>query len=684
MCGISGIALRKGTAVNRNEFMALLESLFAASQRRGSESSGLHVNIPSANRVWTLKAAKSARHMMKSAEYTKVFQSVLGLAFPDADLSNNKAIIIMTHSRLATNGSTRIPANNQPIRWGRVTTVHNGIIVNSQRMWADLGLQPATEVDTEVLSAHLNQCLCASLDAESAVRNLYAHIEGAASLAWADETKPGVTLATNTGDLFTAVCEDLGLFVFASEEIMLRRAVANTRVKASVSRLNPGMALEVDVGQGLIIREFQIFRDPATTATPIDSRSRPTFDEQDERVEHIEIAVSYGQRASTRNVRADFQLLLYNENAIRAMQRCSRCVLPETFPYIRFDAEQICNYCQSYQPRYSGYDSVKAMTEFEQLLSSYRNGSGGPDVLVPLSGGRDSIYGLHLLREVFEVNPITFTYDWGMITDLARRNISRVCGKLGVQNILVAADIQVKRANVRKNVTAWLRDPRVGMVPLFMAGDKQFIRIANQIRGEIGVRLHAWSVNPFENTDFKVGLAGVRPAFQKRNIDDLSSVSKARLGAYYGAMFLKNPSYMNSSLRDTLSAFRSYYVEPRDDIVSIFQHLKWDEQTVEDTIQNQYGFEKAPDTASTWRIGDGTAPFYNYIYVTANGYSEFDTFRSNQVREGQLSRNEALNLVVRENRPRIEGLLWYFEALNLDFNDVIPIINSLDTRGLHR
>jgi hypothetical protein len=37
-----------------------------------------------------------------------------------------------------------------------------------------------------------------------------------------------------------------------------------------------------------------------------------------------------------------------------------------------------------------------------------------------------------------------------MVTDLARRNIARVCGRLGVENIIVSADIHWKRENIRK------------------------------------------------------------------------------------------------------------------------------------------------------------------------------------------------------------------------------------------
>ena len=34
----------------------------------------------------------------------------------------------------------------------------------------------------------------------------------------------------------------------------------------------------------------------------------------------------------------------------------------------------------------------------------------------------------------------------------------------------------------------------------------------------------------------------------------------------------------------------------------------------------------------------GTAAFYNYIYYTLAGVSEHDTFRSNQIKEGQITR----------------------------------------------
>jgi hypothetical protein len=76
-------------------------------------------------------------------------------------------------------------------------------------------------------------------------------------------------------------------------------------------------------------------------------------------------------------------------------------------------------------------------------------------------------------------------------------------------------------------------------------------------------------------------------------------------------------------------------------------------------------------------VGDGTASFYNYIYYTVTGFTENDTFRSNQVREGMMTREQALELVAVENRPRYETLRWYLKIVNLDFLEVITRVNAI-------
>ncbi|MFN7424236.1 MAG: hypothetical protein ACK5QP_12630, partial [Chitinophagales bacterium] len=64
-------------------------------------------------------------------------------------------------------------------------------------------------------------------------------------------------------------------------------------------------------------------------------------------------------------------------------------------------------------------------------------------------------------------------------------------------------------------------------------------------------------------------------------------------------------------------------------------------------------------------------------YNTVAGFTEHDTFRSNQIREGQMTREEALRLVEDENRPRYQNIRWYLDTLDMNFDEVIKVINKI-------
>jgi len=264
-----------------------------------------------------------------------------------------------------------------------------------------------------------------------------------------------------------------------------------------------------------------------------------------------------------------------------------------------------------------------------------------------------------------------------MVTDLARRNIARVCSKLGVENIIVSANIHWKRANIRRNIIAWLKKPHLGMIPLFMAGDKFFFYYTNKIKKQNNIKLNIWGENRLENTDFKTGFAGISPNFNKKRNYSLSVYDQLKLFYFVGKNVLLNPRYLNQSVIDSLGSIVSRYIWPKKDYYNLFDYYKWDENEIEDLILKEYEWEMAIDTNATWRIGDGTSAFYNYIYYTVAGFSEYDTFRSNQIREGMLSRKRALELVNEENKPRYESIKWYLEILGLEFTSVIKKINKI-------
>jgi hypothetical protein len=210
-----------------------------------------------------------------------------------------------------------------------------------------------------------------------------------------------------------------------------------------------------------------------------------------------------------------------------------------------------------------------------------------------------------------------------------------------------------------------------------MAGDKYFFFYTHKVKKQTGIRLNIWGINPLENTDFKVGFAGIAPKFNKERIYSLDYIRQMQLLLFTAKNFLKSPAYLNQSIPDTFGSYFVRYFYPKNDYYHLYDYLKWDEKLIEDTIINEYDWERAVDTKSTWRIGDGTASFYNYIYYNVAGFSENDTFRSNQIREGMIDRETALQCAAAENVPRYETIKWYLQIVGLDYETVIKRINKI-------
>ena len=69
------------------------------------------------------------------------------------------------------------------------------------------------------------------------------------------------------------------------------------------------------------------------------------------------------------------------------MKSCSRCVLPETYPGIQYDAQGVCNFCHSHRER-----ATFGREALEKRVEERKRRTGPYDSMVALSGGRDSTY----------------------------------------------------------------------------------------------------------------------------------------------------------------------------------------------------------------------------------------------------------------------------------------------------
>ncbi len=146
----------------------------------------------------------------------------------------------------------------------------------------------------------------------------------------------------------------------------------------------------------------------------------------------------------------------------------------------------------------------------KEKIAQYTSSNSEYNCIVPLSGGRDSSYGLYYIKNVLKLKPIAYSYDWGMITETGRRNQARMCAALGVEHVWVSADISKKRENIKKNLEAWLKKPELGMVTLLMAGDKQAEYHVEKLRKQTGIDLVIYCRgNQIEDERFKFGYFGL-------------------------------------------------------------------------------------------------------------------------------------------------------------------------------
>lgn len=533
------------------------------------------------------------------------------------------------HSRLITNSMTE----NQPVFLNSVLVIHNGIICNTEAAWKTLDSPPSMEIDTEIIAFAARKFYDENNTLDGFSDFIFNLCEGVISAFIYIVDAGEAVLISNNGSLFYG--HDDFKFIFSSEITPLKNiGITNARQ----------------------IKGSHGFKLPEYVREKVTQHSYPV-----DRVNLVPL-VDYNFSSS--------QVSNQGSYLAKSLRRCAVCILPESMPFIVFNGDGICNYCTQYKPQRRPLGSDELMTK---MADAIRNGK----FVMPFSGGRDSSYALHLVVNELGLSPVTYTYDWGMVTDLGRRNISRMCSKLGVENIVVADDIKRNRDDVRKNLIAWLKAPNLGMLNILTAAEKHFFRYNNEVCRRLNAEFNIWGTCPFETTHFKSGFLGIPPYFAENSVYSSGILSQVRYQARRFAAMLHSPGYFNSSIFRNLLGEYYRSLAPKVGYIHIFDYFPWIESDINRVLLEKYDWELSADTSTTWRIGDASAAFYNYVYFHSAGFSEHDTFRSNQIREGHISRDKALELVASENLPRLANIKWYLDVLDLPFEDVMRRVNSI-------
>lgn len=123
-----------------------------------------------------------------------------------------------------------------------------------------------------------------------------------------------------------------------------------------------------------------------------------------------------------------------------AMKYCRRCLLPERVPGADLGDTGLCRLCREYDASQARHDEgVRQQREadLEAALHTCR-GRGEYDCLVPVSGGKDSLYLLYTLKKNYNLRILAFTTDVNL-PPLAWKNIKRALRLLDIDHLAYAS-----------------------------------------------------------------------------------------------------------------------------------------------------------------------------------------------------------------------------------------------------
>jgi len=115
---------------------------------------------------------------------------------------------------------------------------------------------------------------------------------------------------------------------------------------------------------------------------------------------------------------------------------CKTCTISNQRPRIQFNDQGVCSACQYAVFKKTGIDWKKREEELVALLDRFRLNDGSYDVLVPASGGKDSAYIAHTLKNRYGMTPLTCTWSPHLYTDIGWKNFQNMIQIGDLHNVL--------------------------------------------------------------------------------------------------------------------------------------------------------------------------------------------------------------------------------------------------------
>lgn len=315
------------------------------------------------------------------------------------------------------------------------------------------------------------------------------------------------------------------------------------------------------------------------------------------------------------------------------MVRCKQCILPETVPGIEFNAEGICNFCETFTPH-----KVLGEKELQSIVKRAKAQNKEYDCIVPLSGGRDSAYVAYLATKRYKMKVLAVNYNNGFQVPGTAQNVANVCAALDI-------DYQVRfsknhRANkvVKYNLLA-----KKGVCSACTFG---YHSAPYQAAQKYAIPLIIWGTSKVENTARMSTKINTTINPKNTILDKVKRRVKNYLNKdwyfFEYQFFLHRLEFPVPGM----SPLKKKILHPskrKTQEISLFDYIEWDRREIKRVIMEELNWEKPAGKSSTWRTDCHLHSFENWTFLKKYGCTKDSFGYCNMINAGQMTREEALN-----------------------------------------
>lgn len=339
------------------------------------------------------------------------------------------------------------------------------------------------------------------------------------------------------------------------------------------------------------------------------------------------------------------------------MNYCRQCVMPDTRPGTDLLEDGICTACHFSDDKKSGeIDWNKRRKSLMAIAENVRGSSAsGYDCVVPVSGGKDSIYQTHIVKEVLGLKPLCVTYQCACRTPEGEYNIQIIKN--------MADHVEFSPAEpFRKSVTlraleetgdcCWLCHRLIFSYPIRVALSQ---KIPLVVYGENSQLEYGGTEEDAARTDLDTTWLELHGMQHGKTTNDW--VDGHRITSQ-DANAVEPPSVAEIQDAGLRSIFLGYY-------------LPWDSwENLE--VAKKYGFKVRADRAPEGALHNFKdidckfMTFHHYFKWLKFGYSRVTDHASIDVRSGLLGRDQAVEFVrEREGEPPMEYMHEFCDYLGI-------------------